>query len=208
MVLERFDEHLPHFQFKSDFLLYCNSLCPEFENVYTLVTRNKTSKHPKGESASCQTCQDNINLTEILNEDEKRNDSLESTGNCSEPGTQANDHQDINTAFYKGLRLEGTFVSKTFVNMSRRNLSSPEISLLSKGLKFVSSANKIDQAKLKRERESWKNMEGSYALCGTFVMMSELLQLRNLDLNLLLIQGIKTLSLKCILVAWRRDYWT
>ena len=92
-------------------------------------------------------------MTEILNEDEKRNDSLESTGNCSEPGTQANDHQDINTAFYKGLRLEGTFVSKTFVNMSRRNLSSPEISLLSKGLKFVSSANKIDQAKLKRERE-------------------------------------------------------
>ena len=40
MVLEQFDEHLPHFQFKSDFLSYCNSLCPEFENVHKLVTIN------------------------------------------------------------------------------------------------------------------------------------------------------------------------
>ena len=51
-------------------------------------------------------------------------------------------------------------------------------------------------------------MEGRFALCGIFEMTSELLQLRNLDLSLLLIQGIKTLSLKLILVAWRRDYWT
>ena len=155
MVLERFDEHLPHFQFKSDFLSYCNSLCPEFENLCTLVSINKTSKHQKGESASSQTCQDDINLTEVLNEEEKSNDSLDSTGNCSEPGTQANDHQDINTAFYKGLRLEGKFVSKNVFNLSRRNLSPPEISLLSKGLKFVPSANKIDRAKLKRELEEY-----------------------------------------------------
>ena len=30
MVLERFDDRLPHFQFKWDFLSYCNSLCPKF----------------------------------------------------------------------------------------------------------------------------------------------------------------------------------
>ena len=51
-------------------------------------------------------------------------------------------------------------------------------------------------------------MEGSFALCGIFEMTSELLQLRNLDLSLPLIQGIKTLSLKLILVVWRRDHWT
>ena len=186
--------------------MYCNSLCLEFENLCTLVTRNKTSKHPKGESASSQTCQDDINLIEVLNEEEKSNDALESTGNFSEPGTQANDHQDIYTAFYKELRLEGKFVSKNVFNLSRRNLSPPEISLLSKGLKFVPSANKIGQAKLKRE--SWKNMKGSFALCGIFEMTSELLQLRNLDLSPLLIQGIKILSLKLNLVDWRRDYWT
>ena len=40
----------------------------------TIVTINKTSKHPKGESASSQTCQDDINLTEVLNEEKKSND--------------------------------------------------------------------------------------------------------------------------------------
>ena len=87
MVLERFDEHLPHFQFKSDFLSYCNSICLEFENLCTLVTISKTSKYPKGVSASFETCQDDINLTEVLNEEEKSNYSLDSTGNFSEPGT-------------------------------------------------------------------------------------------------------------------------
>ena len=51
-------------------------------------------------------------------------------------------------------------------------------------------------------------MEGSFVLGDIFEMTGEVLQLRNVDLSLLLIQGIKTLSLKLILVAWRRDYWT
>ena len=42
MVFERLNEHLPHFQFKADFLSYCSSQCPEFENIYTLTTLNKT----------------------------------------------------------------------------------------------------------------------------------------------------------------------
>ena len=91
-------------------------------------------------------------MAEVLNEEEKSNDLLDNTGNCSEPGIQANDHQDINTAFYKGLRLEGKFVSKNVFILSRRYLPPPEISLLSKGLIFVPSANKVGQAKLKRER--------------------------------------------------------
>ena len=155
MVLERFDEHLPHFQFKPEYLSNCRSPCPEFENVYALVTINKTSKHPNGESATSQTCQDDINLTEVLNKEEKGNDSLDTTGNCSELVAQANDHRDINTTFYKGLSLEGKFISKNFFNLSRRNLSSPEISLLCKGLKFVPPANKVDRAELKRDLEEY-----------------------------------------------------
>ena len=50
-----------------------------------------------------------------------------------------------------GVRLEG----KNVINLSRRNLSSAEISLLSKGLKLVPTANKIDQAKLKGELEGY-----------------------------------------------------
>ena len=60
-----------------------------------------------------------------------------------------------NVAMFRGNRLQGRFGSKNVINLSRRNLSSAEISLLSKGLKFVSTANKIDQAKLKRELEEY-----------------------------------------------------
>ena len=45
------------------------------------------------------------------------------------------------------------------INLSRRNLSPSEISLLSKGLKFVPAANKIDCAKLKTELEEYVNDE-------------------------------------------------
>ena len=60
-----------------------------------------------------------------------------------------------NIASQTGVRLEGKFVSKNVINLSRRNLSASEISLLSKGLKFVPTANKIDCAKLKTELEEY-----------------------------------------------------
>ena len=60
-----------------------------------------------------------------------------------------------NIASQIGVRLEGKFVSKNVINLSRRNLSASEISLLSKGLKFVPTANKIDRAKLKTELEEY-----------------------------------------------------
>ena len=81
LVIERFDEHLPHIQFKLVCPSYCNSPCQEFEHLYTPVTINKTSKYPKGESAFSQTCQDDINLSEVLTEVKESNDSLDSTGN-------------------------------------------------------------------------------------------------------------------------------
>ena len=56
---------------------------------------------------------------------------------------------------FRGNRLEGKFVSKNVINLSRRNLSSAEIPLLSKGLKFVPTTNRIDQANLKRELEEY-----------------------------------------------------
>ena len=55
-------------------------------------------------------------------------------------------------------RLQGNFVSKNVVNLSRRNLTDSEISLLSKGLNFVPTSNTIDKAKLKRELEALGRM--------------------------------------------------
>ena len=56
-----------------------------------------------------------------------------------------------NVAIFRDNRLEGKFVIKNVINHTIRNLSSVEISLLSKGLKFVPTAKKIDEEKLKRE---------------------------------------------------------
>lgn len=52
-----------------------------------------------------------------------------------------------NIATLKGNRHEGKFVCKNVKNLSVRNLYSAEILLLSKGFKFVRTANKSDQAK-------------------------------------------------------------
>ena len=60
-----------------------------------------------------------------------------------------------NNPMFKGNRFEGKFASKNVINLSRGNLSSAESSLLSKRLKVVPTANKIDQAKLKRELEEY-----------------------------------------------------
>ena len=90
-----------------------------------------------------------------MSREEKNNDIVDCTEDLSEPGKQLDNHQDSNAAFLNKTRLEGKFVSKTAINWSRRNLSQSEISLLSKGLKFVPSANKIDGAKLKRELEEY-----------------------------------------------------
>ena len=52
-------------------------------------------------------------------------------------------------------RIKGTFVSKNVVNLSKRKLTKAEVSLLSKGLKFVPTSNHINKAKLKLELEAY-----------------------------------------------------
>ena len=104
-------------------------------------------------NVTSQTYRDGTNLQEYLSRDEKNNDIVNGTENLSEPGKQLDNHQDNNAASLNKTRLEGKFVSKNAINLSKRNLSRSEISLLSKGPKFVPSANKIERAKLKRELE-------------------------------------------------------
>ena len=76
-----------------------------------------------------------------------------------------------NAAKMSRNRLQGNFVSKNVVNLSRRNLTDSEISLLSKGLNFIPTSNTKDKAKLKTELEAlgrklrlkwhFRNEEGS-----------------------------------------------
>ena len=53
-------------------------------------------------------------------------------------------------------RLTGRFVSGNVVNLSRKELSAEDISLLSKGLKFSPTPTDIDNAKLKGDLEAFK----------------------------------------------------
>ena len=154
-VFERFNEHLPHFQFKADFLSYCSSQCPEFENIYTLTKLNKTLNNREKINNISQTSQDECCLCKVLNTEDKRNEKRNSTENLSSCEKEGNALKGNNIASQIRVRLEGKFVSKNVINLSRRNLSAPEVSLPSKDLKFVPTANKIDRAKLKTELEEY-----------------------------------------------------
>ena len=107
-------------------------------------------------NATSQTYQDDTNLQEYLSREEKNNEIVDGTENLSEPSKQLDNHQDNNTASVNKTRLEEKFVSKNVINLAKRNLSRSEVSLLSKGLKFVPSANKMDGAKLKKELEEYR----------------------------------------------------
>ena len=52
-------------------------------------------------------------------------------------------------------RYEGKFVSPNVINLSKRHLSKEEISLLSKGLKFIPTPKHINKARIKEELETY-----------------------------------------------------
>ena len=117
MVFERFNEQLPHFQFKADFLSYCSFQCPEFENIYTLTSLNKTLNNREKINNAFQTCQDESGLSKVLNTEDKRNEKLNSTEILSSCENEGNALKGNNIASQIGVRLEGKFVSKN-VNKS------------------------------------------------------------------------------------------
>ena len=63
-----------------------------------------------------------------------------------------------NDAFTLNRRYRGKNVSKNVVNLSTWKRTKAEISLLSKGLKFVPTSNHINKAKLKMELEAHDRM--------------------------------------------------
>ena len=70
----------------------------------------------------------------------------EDNGNDSEVAQETDDSR-------AKLKDNRKFVSKNVINLSQRQLTKSEISLLSKGRKFVPTPNRINKAKLKQELE-------------------------------------------------------
>ena len=83
----------------------------------------------------------------LLNLRGRENEIINSAGDTPDIEEKHDNGNINNIATYKGERLESKFVSSNVINLSRRNLSEAEISLLSKGLKFVPTADKIVRAK-------------------------------------------------------------
>ena len=154
MVLERFGKHLPFFNLKYDFNAFCYSKFPDFENLYTLLTIKKGSSIFRTSSFS-QGSQDESVVFDFVKSEGGENEIITSAGNTPDIEEKHDNGNINNIATYKGESLEGKFVTSNVINLSRRNLCEAEISLLSKGLKFVLTANKIDRAKLKTELEEY-----------------------------------------------------
>ena len=72
-----------------------------------------------------QTCQDGFGLSKVLNTEEERNEKISSTENLSSWAKERNVLKGKNIHSEIGVRIEGKFVSKNVINLSRRNLSFP-----------------------------------------------------------------------------------
>ena len=140
--------------------------------------------------------QDESVVYDFVKSDGEENEIINSAWN--NPDVKENyDNGNINTiATYKRERLEGKFVSSNVINLSRRNLSEAEISLLYKSLKFFPTVNKIDRTKLKTELEEYgRKLSG---LCGILETMKKHFHMRSLDLSLHSTQGTRILLLNHI----------
>ena len=102
-----------------------------------------------------------------------------------------------------GNRLQDNLVNKNVVNLSRRNLTDSEISLLSKGVNFqIPTSSAIDKAKLKTKLDAQLEY---YDQCGILEMKKTSLTWKNLSQNLLLIRVITMQPMKYTGVVWRKN---
>ena len=96
----------------------------------------------------------NVSDTNIIFDDSSISDS-ENSKSCE--GTPFSNVQE-NEAEISDGRLKAESVRKNVINLSKWNLSENEISLLSKGLNFIPTCNKVDVARLKLELEQFGRM--------------------------------------------------
>ena len=132
----------------------------DFENLFNILTLDNMSGVTEKSKVPFNSVK---NVVANRYPDVENNEREEVNGTCNfVSGELSEDNSsdsevvqetDDNRAKLKDNRLEGKFVSKNIINLSQRKLTKPEISLLSKGLKFVPTPNRTDKAKLKQVLE-------------------------------------------------------
>ena len=126
-----FWESLPIFSCR--FFNFWESFIPDFENLYYLLHLN--------ESEDVVSEEKDLEIDSSVQIRDANTISLDNSSNVKDNAKMLNS------------RLQGNFVSKNVVNLSRRSVTGSEISLLSKWLNFGLTSNTIDKAKLKTELE-------------------------------------------------------
>ena len=149
--LTRFDSHDEFFDFKHYFSKFCNSFIPDFENLHYLIHLNNS----RNDTLVDSDLDEEILLDITGFHDEEVLDKQNVTG-CDHSENHLS--EEGNDLFTLNGRIKGKFVSKNVVNLSKRKLTKAEVSLLSKGLKFVPTSNHINKAKLKMELEAYGRM--------------------------------------------------
>ena len=117
----RFQEHLDIFAFFNDFSVYCNNLSPDVINAANLATLE-----PYHDNVSCIS-----NLSGVSQQD--------CFGHSSNHGLNK-----TNSAILVNERYKRKFINSNVVNLSRCNLTSKKVSLLSEGLEFVPTPRGIN----------------------------------------------------------------
>ena len=119
---------LTTYDFKQELLNFVTSFTPDFENIYILGTLKNTFKQ------NCSELHDSVQIAESI--------------------IDSSEHDNIGenniTEVIDG-RLKGKFVNPNDINLSTRILSKAEISLLSKGLKFIPTPTSVNKALIKEE---------------------------------------------------------
>ena len=113
---------------------FSQTFSPDITNIANLVTLGNSFDDPKNISNVSENF-DKVTLEEIHN-----HPSLEKPSNA---------------ATLLDGRYEGKFVRPNVINLSKRHLSKDEISLLSKGLKFIATPKHINKARIKEEPETY-----------------------------------------------------
>ena len=184
--LTRVDSHDEFFDFKHYFFKFCNSFVPDSENLHYLNHLNDSMSGTLVDSNSDEEIA--LDITGFHDEKVLNKQSLTA---CDRSESHLN--EEGNDAL--NGRIKGKFVSENVVNLSKRKLTKAEISLLSKGLKFVPTSNHINKAKLKMELEAYGRM-----LRLKWEERSALYNLKN-DKNIV----IKSADKGSAVVVWDRD---
>ena len=135
--MERFESHYQFFRLKSRCFDFCESFILDFENLHYLLHLNKHEDNVSEEIDLENSIENSIETRDVTTS------SLGNRLNVTDNGAKT-----LNN------RLQGNFVSNNVVNLSRRNLTGFEVSLLSKRLNFVPTSNTIVKAKLEMELEA------------------------------------------------------